>query len=250
MMLFHAMVILPLVFNSFDEPSSALKIGDVAFLRIDYPSAITAYEELIQANPNDAELLWRLARVYVCAGEVQENGEGEPYFKKSEQYARRCIRIDSTKVEGHIWLAATLGYRALHAGVKEQVRLTAEMHEEICRVLVLDPNNDAAYSMLGSMFRALGNVSWVQRQLAALFVGTIPSGGFEEGETALKKAIALAPDVMRHQYELGVLYLDWGKKDEGRTVLARARSLPIRVAIDIPRLEKIQALLTHLDDPR
>jgi tetratricopeptide (TPR) repeat protein len=230
------------------DPAANVSLGDAAFLQIDYATAIAAYEEQLPPFPNDAELLWRLARVYVCTGEVKENGEGEPYFKKAEQFARHCIRVDSTKVEGHTWLAATLGYLALHAGVKEQVRFTGEMHEEIKRSLALDPNNDAACSMLGSMYRALANVSWVQRQLAAIFVGSIPQGGFEEGETALKKAIALAPDVMRHHYELGVLYLDCGKKEEGRAALVRAATLPIRVAIDRPRFEKIKALLEMLND--
>ncbi len=222
--------------------------GDEAFLRIDYSTAIRSYEEQLHSHPNNVQLLWRLARVYVCSGEVMENGTGEPYFTKAEEYARRCVQFDSMNVEGRTWLAATLGYLALHAGTKDQVRLTSEMHQEIQHVLRLDVNNDAAYSMLGSMYRALGNVSWVQRQLAALFVGSIPDGGFEEGEAALQKAIALAPDVMRHHYELGVLYLDWGKKESGKAALERAASLPIRVAIDRPRLEKIKALLVALSN--
>jgi hypothetical protein len=48
---------------------------------------------------------------------------------------------------------------------------------------------------------------------------------------------------MRHRYELAVLYLDWGKRGEARTVLLEAEKLPVRVAIDRPRLEKIRELL-------
>ena len=224
-----------------------VSIGDEAFLRIDYPAATTAYEEQLQSYPNDAELLWRLARVNVCTGEVKENGDGDPFFKKAEEYARHCIRIDSTKAEGHTWLAATLGYLALNAGVKDQVRLSNELHAEVSKSIALDPKNDAAYSIRGSFYRALGNVSWIQKQLAEVFLGELPDGGFEEGEVALKKAIALAPDVMRHHYELGVLYLDWGKNEEAKKSLEAVLSLPIRVAIDKPRLAKTKELLASLN---
>jgi len=228
--------------------SANVSMGDEAFLRIDYPAAITAYEEQLQFYPNDPELLWRLARVYVCTGEVKENGEGEKFFRTAETYARRCTSVDSTKAEGHTWLAATLGYLALNAGMKEQVRLTNELHLEISKSLTLNPNDDAAYSVRGSFYRALGNVGWLQRQLASIFFGHLPKGGFEEGEAALKKAIALAPDVMRHHYELAVLYLDWDRKEEAKAALEFAATLPIRVAIDKPRLAKIKELLASLNN--
>jgi tetratricopeptide (TPR) repeat protein len=235
---------LALIFSTIASRADVVS-GDAAFLQIDYPAAIVAYEEQLERFPNDPELLWRLARVHVCAGEVKENGEGEPLFHKAEVYARRCIQLDSANAEGHTWLAAALGYRALNAGMKDQVRLTNEMHDEIQTALALDPSNDAAYSMRGSLLRALGNLGWVKRALASIFVGSVPDGDFVKAEEALKKAIALAPDVMRHHYELGVLYLDWGRVVEARQVLLHAAKLPIRVAIDRQRVEKIRQLLAE-----
>ncbi len=220
--------------------------GDEAFYRIDYPAAIAAYESELKASPEDPELLWRLSRAYVCSGEVLENGEELSHFRKAEEYAKRCLAVNSSHPQGRTWMAATLGYLALHAGMKEQVTLSNRLYEEIQQAIALDPNNDAAYSILGSFYRALGNVSWVQRQLAAVLFGELPHGGFEEGEKALKKAIALAPDVMRHHYELAVLYLDWGRKEDARSALRAAELLPVRVAIDRPRLVKIRSLLSAL----
>jgi len=48
------------------------------------------------------------------------------------------------------------------------------------------------------------------------------------------------------QYELGVLYLDMGKKAEAREALEKAAGLPIRTAIDRPRLERIRVLLSGI----
>lgn len=235
-------VLLPLMLGG---PAN-VSAGDDAFARIDYPAAIAAYEQEYAVFPDDTGLLWRLARAYVCAGEVKDGEEAEHDFRKAEMYARRCIRLDSLCVEAHTWLAAALGYRALHAGLMEKVELTAAMNEELDRVLALDPRNDAAYSMRGSYFRAFANASWLERRLAVLLFPSLPEGDYEEAERSLKKAIELAPNVMRHYYELGVLYLDWGRTAEATVVLEHAATLPVRVAIDVPRLAKIRKLLVSL----
>ena len=229
-----------------NHPSS-LEDADEAFRRIEYQTALNAYTSLLSASPHRPDILWRLARVCVCIGETAEEPEQAIYFRNAEEYARQCIAIDSLSVEGHTWVAAALGYIAYHAGKSEQVRLAWEILSEADRSIVLDPRNDAAYSIKGSVYRALGSASWLERQLAQLFIGKLPPGGYDEGEEALRQAIALAPDVMRHHYELGVLYIDWGKKEEAKKCLQRARELPVRVGIDRPRLEKTKELLKNLE---
>lgn len=168
----------------------------------------------------------------------------------AEEYARRCIRSDSTVAEGHTWLAAALGYIALSEGTHRQAEISNEILAETHRALQLNPLDDAALSIRGSLFRALGNVGWLKRQFASILFGGVPPGGFEEAEEALRRAIALAPDVMRHPYELGVLYLDWGREEKAREAFTQAQGLPVRVAIDRPRREKTTLFLSRLQEER
>ena len=228
-----------------DEPS-ALGAADAAFFALEYPAAVMAYDVLLRGRPEDPQILWRLARVHICLAEVQDDAQRRAMCEVAEGYARRCIGADSTVAEGHTWLAAALGYIALGEGAHRQAQISKDILVETDIALQLNPRDDAALSIRGSVFRALGNVSWVKRQVASLLFGGVPSGGFEEGEAALQQAIALAPDVMRHSYELGVLYLDWGRQDDARRVLGKALSMPIRVAIDRPRREKIKLFLSRL----
>jgi tetratricopeptide (TPR) repeat protein len=230
------------------DPPAEMNAGDEAFYSIDYPDAISRYETALRVHAGDSRILWRLARVFVCTGEVAEGGARDTLFHAAERYARLCIAADSTVAEGHTWLAGALGYLALDAPAREQLDLTRELLHEVDRALALNADDDVALSIQGSCFRALGNIGWLQRQLASLFIGSVPSGGYREAETALKKAIALAPLVMRHVYELAVLYLDWGRKEEARAALEHAATLPVRTAIDRPRLEKIKALLDALGE--
>jgi tetratricopeptide (TPR) repeat protein len=241
------MVLLLYLLAALSGPRSVVP-GDEAFEKLDYPGAVQAYEHELEHDPRNAEFLWRLARVYVCMAETAEEPDRGRWLQSAEEHARRCIAADSTCPEGHTWRGAALGYIAFYAPMSDQVRLAWEILGETKRAIALNPRDDAAYSIRGSLYRALGNAGWFQRQVARLFLGKLPPGGFEEGETALLEAIRLAPDVMRHQYELGVLYVDWGKPQEARRALESARALPVRVGIDRPRQKKIEELLAQIED--
>lgn len=238
-------VVMPLAAQS--DSRSKLLSGDVSFSGMDYPSAVRDYESALGENPQEPQALWRLARAYVCMGEVEEDAHKRSVaLKAAESYARTCIAKDPGSEEGHTWLAAALGYLALEAGMQEQIELSRELLDETGKVLALNPKNDIALSIRGSFFHALGNVGWLKKQLASIFVGEIPSGGFVEAERSLLEAIAVAPGIMRHYYELGILYLDMDRIPEACTAFEHALRLQIRVAIDRPRLARIRTYLEQL----
>ena len=225
------------------EVPNALARGDEALAQIDYPSAVRAYEMALHVQSSDARVLWRLARVHVLMSEVEEGAPRDTLLQTAEQYARRALRSDSTVAEGYTWLAAALGYRALWAKPVDQLSLANELLHALDAALIRNPNDDVALSIKGSFYRALGNVSWIKKGLAALFIGRVPEGGFEESEEALRRAVAIAPEVMRHRYELAVLYLDTDRVLEAVSLLEEAATMPVRIASDRPRLETIHELL-------
>jgi len=239
------LVVLALAAHSLTGDS--LAVADSLFRQVEYTGALTGYESLLERSGEDTDILWRMARLYVSMGDVMPRQEREPVYRKAEEYARRAIAADSLRSEGHTWLAAALGNLAMVVSTEEKVQLAREIEQELTTAVELNPEDDVAYSILGSFYRALGNVSWIERALANIFLGGIPSGGYEESEEAIRRAIEIAPTVLRHQFELALLYIDWGKEEEARAALEKAATLPVLVASDLPTQERIRELLAVSD---
>lgn len=229
-----------------DAPASSP--GDHEFMVGNYTAAVAAYDSLLLTSQDPARILWRLARVYVCIGDIAEDSLKENAYLKAERYARTCLNNDSTVSEAHAWLAAALGNIAMNAGGKKKVLLCNEIKEHLERAIVLDPGNDIAYSILGSLYMALGNVSWIERQLAYLFLGDLPEGGYEDAEQALLNAVGIAPRVIRHHYELATLYRATGNTPKALQEYSHALALPSVLASDPRTKESARRWLGELRD--
>ncbi len=234
-------ILLMLVLNS-----TVIKNGDEAFIKQQYDEAIGIYESALTESDNKAELLWRISRCYISIGDVAEREEGEQYYRKAETYATLAVKEDSLNSDAHCWRAVSVGYVAIYEGVRAKVQAANEIKRELDIALRLNPKNDVAYSILGTFYRTLGNVGWIEKQLADLLLGGLPEGGFSEAEQSLKKAIELAPTIIRHHFELGLLYLDMEKPQDAKKVFQSAVKLPPILASDERRVERMKKKITDL----
>ncbi len=240
-------LVVGLLLGVIGSPSMSLvEQGDREFARLRYPQAMDLYTLALGSSSDSTEVLWRLARVCVCQADVSPEEKKLDLYREAEDFARRCIGLDSLKSEAHTWRAAALGNIATFEGGKTKIRLCYEIKRELDRSIALNGSDDIAYSILGSYYMALGNVSWFERQLAKVFLGSLPDGGYAESEQALKKAIAVAPEVVRHHYELGVLYIREDRTTEAIGELRLAASLPVQIASDARTQDSARGLLTDL----
>lgn len=223
-----------------------IKNGDDAFIKQQYDDAIALYESALPDSDNKAELLWRIARCYISIGDVAKREEREQWYRKAEVYSTRAVKEDSLNSDAHCWRAVSIGYVAMYEGVRAKVQTANDIKRELDIALQLNPKNDVAYSILGTFYRTLGNVGWIEKQLANLLLGGLPSGGYAEAEQALKKAIELAPLIIRHRFELGQLYLDMGKPGEAKKVFQSAVDLPPVLASDERRIERMKRKIGEL----
>jgi tetratricopeptide (TPR) repeat protein len=226
--------------------SSSLERGDLEFVGRNYPLALAAYDSALTTSADSARVLWRLARVYVCLADVAPEDQRLDFYRRAEAYAVRSINADPTKSEGYSWRAAALGNVAMFEGSKTKVRLCTVIKQQLERAIELNPRDDIAFSILGTFYMTLGNVSWFERRLAAIFLGELPAGGYAESEVALRRAIALAPRVIRHHFELGTLFKELDRNKEALEEFRQVLSLPLFLASDEAKQQSAARLVKDL----
>jgi tetratricopeptide (TPR) repeat protein len=220
-----------------------LKQGDSSFAAQDYPGAMMLYADHLEHERDDAEGYWRLARAAICAGDMSSGLEQEALYRKALRASIRAVTIDSLNSNAQCWYAVSLGYIALFEGSRTKVEYCRKIQRSLERAIVLDPANDVPYSVLGTFYRMLANVSWLERQLADLLLGGLPEGGLSDAERMLRRATELAPQIIRHRYELGLVYDAQGRRSEAVRQFREALAIPPTLASDGQRIEEMKQRL-------
>lgn len=251
LLLLLVLVITPLAiaYALTDEQTKTLDEADSAYMALHYQKADSLYNSLIPSVPDSAVLYWKLARLNICMAEAippKEREKRMPFYTKAVEYGQKAVQIDSTNASAHTWLAAALAVKADKIGSKAKLRRAAQIKRQLDKALELNPNDDVAWSLLGSYNFEVSNIGWFSRFMGSTFVGQMPKGSREEAETDFKKAISLNPRVIRHYHELAKLYLEEGRKKDALNLLLVAENKPVLMKSDIRRLHEIRKLIKKL----
>ncbi|NTU68557.1 MAG: hypothetical protein HGB02_06735 [Chlorobiaceae bacterium] len=225
--------------------------ADHAFMALQYEKADSLYDAMRQTAPENADLYWKLSRLNISMAEAispKETDRRMPLYTKAVDFARKAVSIDSTNAAAHTWLAASLAVKADKSGSKEKLARAKEIKHELDKALALNPHDDVAWSILGSYYRQVSSIGWMNRLLGNTFVGKMPEGNPEVAEKAFKKAISLNPRVIRHYHELALLYIDQHRNEEALQTLQVAVRKPVLMKSDIRRLEDIRELIKKLEE--
>jgi tetratricopeptide (TPR) repeat protein len=121
-------------------------------------------------------------------------------LKRGEDYARRAIAADKDAPDGHIWLAAALGYQARIVGLV-RARLDndpAQARENLETALKLQPDNAYALAALGGW-----NVEVVRA--GGKFLGRkLYDASFEQALSYFERAVRAAPRNVAVRYQIAL----------------------------------------------
>jgi len=240
------LVLFLLVFHSSKNNAPSVAVADREFASFNYAGAHAIYDSILTTSNDSAAVLWKLARVSICEGDISSPQKRLELYTEAKKFAERSVEADSLSSDGHTWLAASIGNIAMFEGGKTKVKLSYAIKRELDRALQLNPKNALAYSILGSFYKALGDVSWIEKQLANVFLGGLPDGGYDESVIAFKKAIELEPDAMRNHLELGKVYLLQDKENDAMAEFQRTLSLPILTGLDCLKQRSTAELIEEL----
>jgi len=192
-----------------------------------------AFLQAHKLEPNNAEILWKLARVYVDLANVEKDkNKKKDLYKQAEIYAKKGIQCAPKNSMCYTYDGIAVGKVALGEGSKEKVRLSAKVKESVEKAIELNPKNDTAYHLLGRWHRNVANLSGVSKAFAKILYGGLPSASNQSATENLEKAIELAPKFINHHLELAITYQTMKKWNLALKSLDTVDQLPATAKLD------------------
>jgi tetratricopeptide (TPR) repeat protein len=117
--------------------------------------ALDSYQAALTLESNNYEVLWRISRSLVDLGEHLPSGTDEEKAKQLETYekardfANKAIATNANGAMAYTRRAIANGRIALFKGVWESLDLVKQVRADCEKSIVLDPNDAAAYYVLG-----------------------------------------------------------------------------------------------------
>ena len=241
--------------NDGSPVSRSLQKADELYAAFKPKEALAEFLKVLDLDPQNAEALSKIARVYIDFGDVIPESTPDWEAKRlkqyqiAEQYARKAVKADSNVVWGHFYIAASLGSMATVSPVAKQIDMAGEIRVAIEKAIALDPQNGFAYHVYGVWHRKMAEIGKMSRMFASvIYRRSIPTGTMEKSIEYLNKAVALNPTVIVSRLELARTYVAVENWPAARSFLASIGGLPLQFSDDAKHKKKAEQLLEEIKE--
>lgn len=239
---------LPFLARAQSPDSTLLARGDALRAAFDNAAALSVYDSLANAYPDDFEVLTRLVQAHNdLAEDLLAEGDkkaAEEHFEQAVALAEQFRDRFPDRPEPYFFLAASYGNLALFKGGKSKVRIGRAVESYAKRAIELDSTYALGYLALGIFYREVAGLSWIQRTFAKVLFGGVPGGSREDAVRYLTRAVALDPTLARAHYELALTVGGMDRKAEALPHLERVLTLAPFTSQDVRNRERARELLT------
>ncbi len=210
--------------------------------------AVIVIQQADQLSPGNAEILYRLAKQKAqLMLDAKSSAERKQLGTEALDAAQRAVAADPKSAEAHLSLAIVYGRLAQDESARRKIELSRLIRDEAEIAAKLNPKEDYAWHVLGRWNYEMANFNAVLKALAQAIYGKFPDASNEKAVEYLEKAVALRPDRVIHQIELGRAYLAIGEKDKARAALEKGLSLPSVAKDDNETKERGRKALSQLN---
>jgi len=210
-----------------ESADDLIRKGDVYYAKLEPTEALKYYLPAEKLDPNNAQLLVRIARQYRhLMSDASAKEEKRQLGTTAVNYAQRAVAIAPEDPDAQLAVAISYGKLLPLVGTGDQIADSRLIKSAVDKVLALDANNDLGWQILGRWYLALADVSGVKRALAQMAYGKLPPAKYEDAVHCFEKAIELNPNRLMHHIELGRTYVQMGRVAEARKCLAKGLAMP------------------------
>lgn len=143
------------------------------------------------ANSDQPEILWRLARATCERAKLSiSKEEKKQLFFEAFQHIQRALDTQSEPglFAVHKWYAIILNYKTEYDGVKEQLRRSMEVKEQLERALALSESDPTTWHILALWHFTFADMPSYQRYLASLIFARPPQSDYKTALDIFLKA--------------------------------------------------------------
>jgi tetratricopeptide (TPR) repeat protein len=210
-----------------------------------------ALDKLLQAEKmeqNNFNILWRISRSYVDIGEHLPNKtdtEKEKqleFYQKAFDYADKAVNAKPDSTIGYVRRAIANGRVALFKGVWSAIDFVKQVKADCEKAIALDPNNAAAYYILGRTHAKLCEKPKMIRWPLGL--------GWAIMEESLKyydKSISLRPTFILYRLDAARAYNEEDNTAKAKELLISISVLPKQDEDDEQYKKEAKELLEQLE---
>jgi tetratricopeptide (TPR) repeat protein len=241
--------------NDGSPVSRSLQKADELYAAFKFKEALAELLKVLDSDPQNAEALSKIARVYIDFGDAIPESTPDWEAKRlkqyqiAEQYARRAVKADPSVVWGHFYVAVSLGSIATVSPVAKQIDLAGEIRSAIEKAIALDPQNGFAYHVYGVWHRKMAEIGKMSRMFASVIYGrSVPTGSMEKSIEYLNRAVTLNPTVIVSRLELARSYIAVENWSLARSFLTSIRGLPAQFSDDAKNKQNAEQLLEEIKD--
>jgi tetratricopeptide (TPR) repeat protein len=199
--------------------------GDLFYAKFQATEALKYYLPAEKLEPNNVRLLCHISREYRHlmmdetdrASKVRLGGE-------AVDYAKRAVAVSPKDPDTQLAVAISVGKLQPFEGYRQRFDSVHVIKDACDKATELDPQNDLGWHVLGRWYQGLAEVDPFHRALAQA-VGGLPPATFQEAATCFEKAIQLNPNRLMHYIALGTVYVEMGRKDEGRHLIEKGLTM-------------------------
>jgi tetratricopeptide (TPR) repeat protein len=169
--------------------------------------AVALMEDLAKREPANFDAFWRLARYkfYLADHEKDDSKKGK-ILGTAMDAGKKAVELDSSRVEGHFWLAASTGEYADLKGALKSLSLVRTVRREFEAALAINPSYEN-----GDIYSALGQID--------LSLPKLLGGNDRRGLERLEAGLKVGPNNSDLKVTLAEVYVKKGRDNEARTLL-------------------------------
>src|SRR4029077_9445891 len=191
--------------------------------------ADAAIETLLQAEkigPKNPDVLIKLSQDYSDQIDAAKDRTHKlNYANQALAYARRAVREAPNNADAHVCLSVAYGKMTDFVDNKTKMEYSKVVKSEAEKAVALNPKNDLALLILARWNFDMATLNPILKAIAQTLYGELPQASKEQAVVYFQRAIAAAPERIRHHAQFAQVLEAMGRTKEAQAEWLKVKQL-------------------------